>query len=413
MSKTRESSNPPGFEATVRDFWVSRPRRPHQGRKIAGVAEGIGRRYGIDPVIVRVALAVGAFFGGSGALVYLLGWLLLPDERDEASAVEALFGKGTSSTGHGFTVLLLLGLFPVGGWAFSSGAVLNGFVGLALAAAALFLLHRSRGQLRRPAVTTYQEASMSSATAGPAMGGPTMGGGGSPAHSAGQEWDPLGADPRGWDMPAPVPVPVEPDPEPPRRKSRIGVATLGATLLAGGSGVVLHQLGVGWFTPAHIIGIMLGVLGIGMVASAFAGAGRGLIWLAIPLSAAGLVLSSIPLDAFRGGMGDLNERPTTLGQVQDSYERSIGSMLVDFSGLPDSGNVRSNLSVGTGALNVVVPEDATVNVTCSSGAGSMSCLGEGYQGLGAERTVTDNGSSDLTIDLDVEVGMGDLVVRRG
>ncbi|MET1075384.1 MAG: PspC domain-containing protein, partial [Umezawaea sp.] len=42
-------------EETLKDFWASRPRRPHRGRKIAGVAEGIAERYRIDPVIVRVA----------------------------------------------------------------------------------------------------------------------------------------------------------------------------------------------------------------------------------------------------------------------------------------------------------------------------------------------------------------------
>ncbi|GGM02759.1 PspC domain-containing protein [Nakamurella endophytica] len=77
-----------------------RPRRPHRSRadrKVAGVAGGLGRALGIDPVILRVAFVVLTVFGGFGGLLYVLGWLLLPDDGDEVSAFEALLGRGRSS----------------------------------------------------------------------------------------------------------------------------------------------------------------------------------------------------------------------------------------------------------------------------------------------------------------------------
>src|SRR5690606_40124073 len=74
---------------TVKDSSISRPRRTVRGRVVAGVAAGIGARYGIDPVLVRVALLVATVFGGFGVTLYLIGWLLLPDERDDVSALES------------------------------------------------------------------------------------------------------------------------------------------------------------------------------------------------------------------------------------------------------------------------------------------------------------------------------------
>ena len=55
-------------------------RRPVEGRMIAGVAAGVARSLGIDPVIVRVAFLVLALAGGAGVPLYVAGWLLIPDE---------------------------------------------------------------------------------------------------------------------------------------------------------------------------------------------------------------------------------------------------------------------------------------------------------------------------------------------
>jgi phage shock protein PspC (stress-responsive transcriptional regulator) len=53
------------------------------------VAAGIGRRYGIDPIIVRIALVVSALYGGSGVLCYLLGWLFFAVRRSHDHHVTA------------------------------------------------------------------------------------------------------------------------------------------------------------------------------------------------------------------------------------------------------------------------------------------------------------------------------------
>jgi phage shock protein PspC (stress-responsive transcriptional regulator) len=86
--------------------WSGRFRRSGRDRKIAGVAGGIGRALGVDPVLIRVAFVVLTIFGGSGIALYALGWLLMPGERDQVSAVEALLGRGQSSVPAPLAVVL-------------------------------------------------------------------------------------------------------------------------------------------------------------------------------------------------------------------------------------------------------------------------------------------------------------------
>ena len=55
-------------------------RRSADDRVLAGVAGGLGRYFGVDPVLFRVLFAVSAFFGGAGVLAYVLGWALVPED---------------------------------------------------------------------------------------------------------------------------------------------------------------------------------------------------------------------------------------------------------------------------------------------------------------------------------------------
>ncbi|HEY2278068.1 MAG TPA: PspC domain-containing protein [Streptosporangiaceae bacterium] len=53
--------------------------RPFRGRMLTGVAAGVADYFGVDPTLVRIALAVLAV-AGPGIPLYLAGWLLIPDE---------------------------------------------------------------------------------------------------------------------------------------------------------------------------------------------------------------------------------------------------------------------------------------------------------------------------------------------
>jgi phage shock protein C len=53
--------------------------RSRNDRKLAGVCGGIAEYYGWDPTLVRVAWVVLTLLGGSGILIYLVMWLVMPE----------------------------------------------------------------------------------------------------------------------------------------------------------------------------------------------------------------------------------------------------------------------------------------------------------------------------------------------
>ena len=60
--------------------------RPLNDRFLAGVCGGLGRYFGIDSTIVRVAWVLFTLVGGSGILAYLLAWLFMPDASGRRAA---------------------------------------------------------------------------------------------------------------------------------------------------------------------------------------------------------------------------------------------------------------------------------------------------------------------------------------
>lgn len=89
-------------------------RRSSTDKVIAGVCSGLGRYLGIDPVLLRIAFVVLAIAGGGGVLLYLIAWLVIPEEKAGESLGEArppstdttrlIFGGALIAVG---TILLL------------------------------------------------------------------------------------------------------------------------------------------------------------------------------------------------------------------------------------------------------------------------------------------------------------------
>lgn len=52
--------------------------RSRTDKMIGGVCGGLAHYLGIDSTLVRVVFAVALFFGGTGALLYLILWLVMP-----------------------------------------------------------------------------------------------------------------------------------------------------------------------------------------------------------------------------------------------------------------------------------------------------------------------------------------------
>ena len=58
--------------------------RSRNDRMIAGVASGLAAYLNIDPLFVRLGFLLLSFLNGMGVLLYLVLWLLLPNEDSAA-----------------------------------------------------------------------------------------------------------------------------------------------------------------------------------------------------------------------------------------------------------------------------------------------------------------------------------------
>src|SRR6478752_9088733 len=97
---TKSNDAPPqghgldGFYTALRRSGIV---RQGDGRWFAGVATGLARWLGVDPLVVRAGFILFSIFFGMGVALYLVLWLLMPDERGEIHVERALkHGEGSS-----------------------------------------------------------------------------------------------------------------------------------------------------------------------------------------------------------------------------------------------------------------------------------------------------------------------------
>lgn len=401
-------------EETLRDFWADRPVRPRSGGKLGGVSAALANRYGIDPVLIRVAFVVGVFYGGAGVLLYLLGWLLLPRE------VSGEPGRsGSRPTSGPMLVLLVLLLIP----ALFAVTDFAGLFGLTLGAGALYLLHRNyrdRGAAPVEPQADRAEPGADNTWVYPGTDGtPTdrIATGRSTAdlspgeaeHTGPPSWDPLGAAPFAWDLPEPSDP--EPEPEPARTRRSVTLVTLALALLATGLGVAVGM------SPADAVAIGVGVLGAGMIVGAFLRGGRGLIGFAIPAAALAMLLSALPVDPWRGFTNE-QVRPDTIGDVRGSYTGSVGNIELHLDDLrfTEGQELGTRAHIGLGNISVYLPPDVDATVRCSADRGAVDCLGEGRDGSHPRVETTDfgaDGPGGGNVTLDLSAGTGKVEVLRG
>ena len=63
---------------------VKKLHRSRTDRMIAGICGGLGEMFSVDPTIVRLVFALVALFTvGTAAIVYILGWIIIPEAPAE------------------------------------------------------------------------------------------------------------------------------------------------------------------------------------------------------------------------------------------------------------------------------------------------------------------------------------------
>ncbi|MDA3647387.1 PspC domain-containing protein [Saccharopolyspora indica] len=416
MSTTKRAGAA-AFEDTMRDFWATRPVRPRSGGKVGGVSAAIGLRYGIDPILVRVAFILAAIYGGAGVVLYLLGWLLFPKESEPVPGMAKPRPEPTSGT---LAVILVLLLLPSVLWLISSPAI----IGLAVGLGAFYLIHRTYGDRNAVLAATAPATAAPGATA-PGTAAPvpeaTQAGentwvypGAEQTAAAEQKsppaWDPLGVAPFAWDLPEPS-EPEQPEPEQPKRRW----ITWGTLLLAAFAGGLTSALGA----PLHIsLTFALGTIGLGLILGSFLRGGRGLIAAAVPLAAAAMIAAMMPVDTYSGEIGEHEVHPDTAGELASDYQLSAGTITLDLRGMEiaDDEEVTTSASVGVGDILVQLPENVDITARCKSELGDVQCLHSVASGGSADQTATDlgaDGPGGGRLNLDLQVGMGSVEVTRG
>jgi phage shock protein PspC (stress-responsive transcriptional regulator) len=87
--------------------------RPHGERWIGGVCAGLGDYFDLSPAIYRIAFVALALAGGTGILLYLAAWLVIPDEGAEESIAAAALKQRRDSPSRLLGLALLAIVFIV------------------------------------------------------------------------------------------------------------------------------------------------------------------------------------------------------------------------------------------------------------------------------------------------------------
>jgi phage shock protein PspC (stress-responsive transcriptional regulator)/FtsH-binding integral membrane protein len=425
-------------------------RRSTHDRYIAGVCGGVGRATDVDPVIYRVVLAVLTLFGGIGVLLYALGWLLLPAEDEEQSEAQKLLsGRGRSSSvlpliGVAVSTILVIAFISAG----SDIAILVIIAFVVLAVVLSKQRQESQASTAQPGpVVSTPSAPPGTAPAAsittprstaPSFGSPYPSGPypsspypSSPYPSGSYPGSAYATSAPGFGTPWPgrdpyLPMPAqESQPKPFRREhhgSWLGFLTMAVAAVVGG---ILVATGVASTEDnglAVVAACVLVVIGLGLLVGTWAGRSRGLIGWGILATLALVTVATfdVPL---RGGTGQRLWAPTTVPAAEAApYRLTAGEGTLDLRELEPAAGTTADVeaSVTVGRLVVDVPADATVEVNGHVGLGHLALLTDpdtrvdrGGFNLTADSTdAADSPASGGRIVLDVEVGVGELEVRR-
>ncbi|MDQ1626759.1 MAG: hypothetical protein QOI54_503 [Actinomycetota bacterium] len=404
-------------------------RRSVTDRKIAGVAGGLGRYFGIDPLIFRVVFVSLAIFGGSGLLLYAVGWLLVPEEGEQESEAARLINGRATSKVVGGVVLAIVGLAVVSNFA-RTGFGFGGFAALVAIGVAAYLISREGN---RPLVAPYSAPSAAAGPSAPGAYGQTPGtayAGAAASYAAtghppvpGAAYPPAAtATPDAPTQPLPQGPPPPGDwyalpPSPPRRpRSPLGRVTVSLTLLTAGA-LLAWNVATTHDVPLDIVlACCLSVVGAGLVVGAVFGRARGLIFLGLLLLLATTVSAVLGVGDFRGGTGDRIWAPSTVTDVRATYRLAFGRSTLDLSRLrPAAGEpVHVRLRQSVGQMIIVLPSGVPVDVAADVRAGVIQLPDSPeIDGTSVHRRYVDPRDGALpAITIDAELGAGDVEVRR-
>jgi len=386
-------------------------RRRTDDKWIGGVCSGLADRLGVDPVIVRAALVVLAVFGGAGITIYLVAWVLLPNDREEIVAQRAL------RDGDGGPVVLLVfaALALLGGswWSHDSSWGFPWFI-VPLGLFVWWLTNRHNDPDADQRVNAQRLGTPVPAGPSPTTAGPTATTSGPGPAAAGQA--------------APMTRVIPRTPAAPKKLGRrsggplMGLVAIGLAVATYGS-LIWAGNAFSW-TGSHTAIALAGSLaaiGLTSVVLGVAGWRAGFVaFLAVVLAVSAWTSSVIPAGIHvNGRVGDATWKPTSVTATanNDNYRLGLGNGVLDLSGLPTEGIGPATIpvSVGIGDLRVLVPPGLTVKVVGHVNLGEILLPGDpsnnGQGGSDVSRSVV-IGDGPTEVVVNAGVGIGQLTVVK-
>lgn len=410
----------------------SRLERSRQHKVVAGVCGGLGRHFGVDPVIFRVPLAVLSVVGGLGLLFYAFTWLVMPLEGEDENEGRRLLSGRVDGSSLTAVLCALVGCgLALSTLNDSSVTTFSLMVATALGAAAYWSLNK-RGGESEPGGEPRPEAPPEP-MAPPTPVGPSWWR--EPAATEEYLWGPETYGSYGNEdkdlKPTGGSKPAKDSGEESCKSFSLGTGVFFTALGAG----VLGSAAVWSSEPlsvALVVGLSaaLGVFGLGLVLGAFTGRVGGGTIVSIVLTAVLIAgAAALPSDVTTS-WSERTWRPVAADELQPSYRLGSGNGHLDLTRieLTEDETMETSLRVAAGAARVTLPSDVLVEVDVRVGVGGYNLSGlrlggsEGAINGGGVRvsekhTMVPVGEAAAdpqgTVKLTVDLGIGGVNIERG
>jgi phage shock protein PspC (stress-responsive transcriptional regulator) len=417
--QNQAGSPPPGSEPPSGGYGPptghTRPprltRRAHgQDRVIGGVAGGLADYFGVDPLLVRLAFAGLALIGGGGIVLYVLGWIFIPERREgEIVGTASRFDRADAAKYLGLGLIAIATLIIIDGIGFGPegiGFFEHLFFATILVGLGVYLLRRETAPVQSSAQPPPPPQVPPPSPPAPDATTSRM--------VATEQSQPIPS--ATYPQTSIAYEPLE-EPKKPRERSNLGLFTLAAVLLTTAAAALLNNLGVTSFDGGQLSALALMVLGGGLIVGAWWGRARWLIWIGVLMFPFVAFFSLIDLSMvpFEGEVGQLNERPLNQIEIAGGYELLVGEARIDMSDFEFNLDEEAELAVdmAAGQVLVTVPRDVYVDADISLEAGEIMFFDNRRAGQGVEIVDSDGDStSDARLSLEIDGVVGQVEIER-
>lgn len=342
---------PPSYRGLYRD-----PNGP-----VAGVATGLANHLTIDPIITQIGFVIATIFGGSGILVYLAAWFLVPQlpttGAPSQAQSDARSRPGVAAVVAGTILLVVAVGLLIEGLGFGFGE--EQFLSLLVLGAGVYLLTQRPDQVS--AIADRVEHGIR----------PT------------QPW----AVPQTATSVAPAPPKQA---GPPITSISLALAAVAVGLL-----VALNELTGLTVNPEAIFGSVVAICGGGLLVASVSGRAWGLIPVGL-LATFGIGLSQINHDDFEASFGERDIEISSEDEIELDYDFAAGELRLDLEGVTLTRDHEIDVDLVAGSIVIEVPRDMAVNIFAESDFGEVKVFGRQQSGtsVSIDRTYRPENASD-------------------